>query len=144
MTMSSNYPEPTKEPAPGDRRPAPISMGFFKDLINELRLTWRLFRDPRVPIGLKLIPPTALLYTLSPVDLIPDVIIGLGQLDDLAVLVIGMRLFVEVCPPDIVHEHRMALARESGWTPPDEPGDVVDGSWKVVDPHAEPHEPPKE
>jgi uncharacterized membrane protein YkvA (DUF1232 family) len=96
--------DPTSDPAgqtpPQSQLPATVAPGFIKGLINEVRLAWRLFRDPRVPLGLKLIPPTALIYTLSPIDLLPDIVLGLGQLDDLAVLVLGVRMFVEMCPPE--------------------------------------------
>ncbi len=78
-------------------------------VINELRLTWRLIRDPRVPMWTKIIPFAGLIYVLSPLDLIPDVLIGLGQLDDLGVILAGLRLFQTFSPAYVVDEHRAAL-----------------------------------
>lgn len=79
--------------------------GLLAELIRSARLTWRLMMDHRVPAWLKAIVPASLLYLLSPIDLIPDVFLGLGQLDDLAILIMGVKLFQNLCPPAIVQEH---------------------------------------
>jgi uncharacterized membrane protein YkvA (DUF1232 family) len=85
-------------------------MTMIRGLINQLRLTWRLLRDPRVPLWAKLIPVGALIYVLSPLDLIPDLIPVLGQLDDLGIVLAGMRLFESFVPEYIVQEHLQAIA----------------------------------
>lgn len=54
--------------------------------LRELRLLRRLLLDERVPLWQKAIPVAAALYLVSPLDLIPDVLPVIGQLDDLAVL----------------------------------------------------------
>jgi uncharacterized membrane protein YkvA (DUF1232 family) len=56
----------------------------------------RLLMDPRVPRWQKAIPVLAFAYVLSPVDLVPDVVPGLAQIDDLAVLVIALRVFLSL------------------------------------------------
>ncbi len=99
-------------------------MGMLHALWIQLRLTWRLIRDPRVPVWSKAIPVLTLAYILSPLDLIPDVIIGLGQLDDLALFMGAMRLFEAVSPDDVVAEHRAAL--ESGSNLPE----IIEGKAK--------------
>ncbi|MBI4233146.1 MAG: DUF1232 domain-containing protein [Chloroflexi bacterium] len=66
---------------------------------------WRLFRDRRVPLVAKLILPAIALYLMMPVDIIPDFIPVLGYLDDLLVVVLGLGLFLRLCPPGIVLEH---------------------------------------
>ena len=44
------------------------------------------------------------------------VVPGLGQLDDLAVLLFGVKLFIELAPPAVVREHLLALgARIKEW-----------------------------
>lgn len=78
-------------------------------IIREVRLIWRLIRDPRVPMWTKVIPFLGLIYVVSPLDLIPDVIIGLGQLDDLGIIFAGMRLFKQLVPADLLEEHRAVL-----------------------------------
>jgi len=100
-------------------------MGWLKDFFGHFRLAWELLWDGRVPLVTKLVPLLTLLYILSPVDLIPDVILGLGQLDDLAIFLIGIRLFVDVCPPALVAEHQEDMQREMTAAPPSEGKDTV-------------------
>ncbi len=104
--------------------------GFLSEILRQGRLVWRLLTDPDVPTWVKVIPPLALLYILSPVDLIPDPILGLGQLDDLAVILIGLKLFIELSPRGIVQQYRDDLA---GDTPPEPEGEVVDANYRVID-----------
>ncbi len=84
---------------------------MLRAIIDQFLLTWRLIRDPRVPLWSKGIPLLAVLYILSPIDLIPDVLIGLGQLDDLGLLLGAMRLMEAVVPGYIVDEHRAIIGR---------------------------------
>lgn len=75
-------------------------------LPNLIKLYWRIFTDRRVSIVPKLVLVAGLAYFLIPVDLIPDFpLIGLGQADDLAVLLGAMRLFVGMSPRSVVEEH---------------------------------------
>ena len=121
-----------------DRR----SPGFWMNLFNSFRIAWRLLWDNQVPIVAKLIPIFAILYVLSPIDLIPDFIVGLGQLDDLAIVVIAVQFFIAVSPKDVVERIRAEIEGRppgGGWTvsgnPPDGPDkdrssasdDVIDG-----------------
>ncbi len=79
--------------------------GFLGSILRDVRLAWRLLLDRRVPLVLKLIPPATLLYTLFPVDFVPDLLPGLGQLDDLGILLLGLRLFILLAPQAIVQQH---------------------------------------
>ncbi|MDE3091493.1 MAG: DUF1232 domain-containing protein [Chloroflexota bacterium] len=118
-----------------DKREPAISagrVGALVQLVRTLRLVWRLLFDRRVPIFPKLIILGAALYVISPFDLIPDVILGLGQLDDLAVVMLGIALFVELCPRAIVEEHRRAIAAESGEATQPSDENVIDGSFRVM------------
>ena len=128
-----------------DRRPVPVSQDdanallvWLQDVARQARLAWRLFWDQRVPMWTKLIPPAALAYLLFPIDLIPDVALGLGQLDDVAVLLIGVKLFIELAPPDVVREHLLALgARVEEWRVVDEEGEpsaVIEGQYELQTP----------
>jgi len=103
--------------------------GILADIIKNARLTWRLLRDDRVLPWLKAIPLATLLYVLSPLDLVPDPILGLGQLDDLAIILLGIKLFIELCPEEIVRQHLMELTS-------------VAGSYRVVDREEAAEEPP--
>ncbi len=96
-------------------------VSWMRDLFREVELTWRLIIDPRVPITYKTVPILTVAYMISPIDIVPELVLpGLGQLDDLALIVLGLKLFVDLCPADIVAEHRRALegpAKAATWTP---------------------------
>ena len=83
---------------------------FILHLPKFLKLFSRLFKDPRVSLAPKLVPLGVLGYLILPVDLLPDVLLGLGQLDDLVVLLLGLRLFLRLCPPEVVQEHVKTIA----------------------------------
>ncbi len=90
--------------------------GVWAALLNEGRLTWHLLRDPRVPWYLKLLPVGAVIYALSPLDLMP-----LNPLDDAALVSAALYFFVELCPRDVVSEYREQQKRA-----------VVDAAWREV------------
>jgi len=86
---------------------------MLRPIIDQIHVTWRLLRDPRVPLWAKVIPFLGLAYVLSPIDLIPDFLIGLGQLDDLGIMLAAMRLFESITPGYIADEHRKAISRRN-------------------------------
>ena len=108
---------------------------WLQDLARQARLAWRLFWDRRVPLWTKLIPPAALAYVLFPADVLPDVAPVLGQLDDIAVLLIGIKLFIELAPPEVVQEHLRALgAHIQEWhvvDEEDEPVVIIEGEYQI-------------
>lgn len=105
-------------------------VAWVKELVRQLRLAWRLFKDPRVPWLLKLIPPAALVYILSPIDILPDPGLGLGQLDDLAILLLALKLFIELAPAEVVREHLRALgARIQEWATGEQEPEVIEGEF---------------
>ena len=96
-------------------RNSPRSTGGFSlsGLLSTVQLVYRLYQDERVPTLLKAAVPLAVaFYFIMPIDLIPDFIPGLGQLDDLAVLLFALNVFVKFAPPAIVSEHRQAMGLE--------------------------------
>jgi uncharacterized membrane protein YkvA (DUF1232 family) len=74
---------------------------------------------------MKVVALAPLVYVLSPIDLIPDFILGLGQLDDLGIVFAGMRLFEAIVPDYVVQEHR-ALIRQRNT------GDMIEGKRYTV------------
>lgn len=111
-------------------KPTATSPGALAQVVRTLRLLWRLVQDPRVSLFPKLIPVAALVYVASPIDLLPDFILGLGQLDDFGIIMLGIALFIELCPKEIVAEHRRALNAEKSASRPTE--NVIDGSYRVI------------
>lgn len=72
----------------------------------QFKLILRLLRDNRVNPLLKVLPVGATIYLISPFDSFLPVI------DDAVVMGLGLYTFVELCPPEIVAEHRAAIAAE--------------------------------
>lgn len=70
-----------------------------------IKLLWGLSKDPRVPVPAKGMLVGALAYLLSPIDLIPDFIPILGQLDDVVVFMAVWRAFRGMCPENVWEEH---------------------------------------
>jgi uncharacterized membrane protein YkvA (DUF1232 family) len=123
----------------------PSEEGVFQELIRRIKLFWRLLKDRRVPVWVKAIPLISLVYLAVPADVVPDIFVGLGQLDDLAVLALGYRLFIGLAPPDVVREHLNDLiASAARWKvvdgDPDQGGDAVasGAQWMIIDGEAEP------
>ena len=73
-------------------------------LPNFARLYWRLFRDRRVSILPKALLVLTIVYVISPFDVIPDFIPVIGEMDDVAVVLSGLWLFIRLCPPAVVRE----------------------------------------
>jgi uncharacterized membrane protein YkvA (DUF1232 family) len=88
----------------------PPQGGMIRDFVLRVKLILRLLGDRRVSPWLKIIPVAGLAYLVSPIDLIPDIVLPvIGELDDAAVLWLTNYLFIELCPPEIVAEHVKAL-----------------------------------
>jgi uncharacterized membrane protein YkvA (DUF1232 family) len=97
---------------------------LLRALMSQVRLAARLVREPRVPLAVKALLTLPALYLVSPVDVLPDIIPGLGQLDDLGVLLLALQAFVRLCPPAAVDFHRSALGQGRAYGPM-APSDVV-------------------
>ena len=59
---------------------------------------WKLFKHPQAPRAAKWVAFAVLAYAVSPIDLIPDFIPVLGQLDDLIIVPLGIALVVRLTP----------------------------------------------
>lgn len=95
--------------------------GFFQDIVRHLKLIGRLMADKRVNFFLKLLPVSALIYLISPIDIAPGLALPIiGALDDAAILWLGSSLFLSLCPEEVVREHLSEMDK------------VVDTSWRDV------------
>ncbi len=70
-------------------------------LATMLLALWKLFRHPQTPWLPKIVAVLVLAYALSPIDLIPDFIPVLGQLDDLLLVPLGIALAVKLTPDEL-------------------------------------------
>lgn len=58
--------------------------------LKSMTALWPLMRDPKIPFWAKAaIPAIAAAYVISPVDLIPDFLLGAGQIDDIGVILLA-------------------------------------------------------
>lgn len=71
-------------------------------------------RDPRVPWFAKALAAAIAAYALSPIDLIPDFIPVLGQLDDLILVPLGIWLVVKLIPEPVMADLRARAEGMSG------------------------------
>ena len=118
--------------------------GFsFSDILDKGKLAWKLFRDPNVSPWLRFgLPLIGLVYLISPIDILPDVVPVLGQLDDVAVLMLLTQLFITLAPDNIVNMYRQA-SQVAGFSPDDlesspagaatpDDEDVIDTEFRVL------------
>lgn len=91
--------------------------GFFGELWQQARLVYKLILDPEVPIYLKALPFAAFAYLLFPFDFLPDVIPGVGQLDDITILVVGAKMFIELAPKHVVARHLQSMRAQGHLSP---------------------------
>jgi uncharacterized membrane protein YkvA (DUF1232 family) len=78
----------------------------LRELRRELHALYLAGKDPRVPWPAKLLVVSVVAYALSPVDLVPDFIPLLGQLDDLVVVPLGILAARRMIPPAVLAECR--------------------------------------
>jgi len=104
--------------------------GLLRAMILRARLAFRLIREPRVRLLVKLVPLAAIVYVLSPIDLIPDVLPAIGELDDLVSALIAIEVFVNLCPPQAVAFHTEALAEGRPYSPMDADHTIIDAEWR--------------
>lgn len=109
----------------------PQQGGVVRNMVNQLKLIFRLLGDRRVSFLAKLVPLGAFAYLIMPADLAPNVVLPvIGMVDDAAILWLGTYIFTELCPPEVVAEHMKALA--GNMDPKNANEDVVDGETTEV------------
>jgi uncharacterized membrane protein YkvA (DUF1232 family) len=70
-------------------------MGYIGELPRFLKLLWGLISDSRVAMADKLLVAGAIAYIVMPIDLIPDFIPFLGEVDDIYLLVLALRRLLQ-------------------------------------------------
>lgn len=84
-----------------------------KRLPRYARFVYGMTTDERVPKQAKAALAVGGVYAVSPVDLVPGIIPVAGQLDDLVVLLLAIRMAIRACPPQVAAAHleRAGLSR---------------------------------
>jgi len=90
--------------------PATIAR-FVAYLPQFIRLFYRLMNDERVSVLIKAVPVLGVLLLLSPPLVELDLIPLIGELDAILVIGLTLKLFIWLCPPDVVREHVAQIAR---------------------------------
>src|SRR5439155_27149861 len=98
----------------GKRGSMLFSLGLLRRIARELprygKLTYCLYRDPRVPQRNKMALAAAMALILNPVVDVPLRLPVFGEMDAVALTVLAVRLFVEKAPKDVVADHQERIA----------------------------------
>ena len=70
-------------------------------LRGDARQLWFALRHPAAPAWLKWGTALVVLYVISPVDLIPDVLPVIGAVDDLVLVPLAIRWLIKLLPADL-------------------------------------------
>jgi len=84
--------------------------GFVTHLPSFIRVFYRLMTDRRVSPLAKLVPLLGVLLLLTPPALELDFIPLVGELDWVLVIFISLKVFIWLCPPEVVREHVSRIA----------------------------------
>jgi hypothetical protein len=76
-----------------------------------VRVFWRLMMDERVSILAKLVPVLAVALMFTPPALELDLVPIVGELDWVLVGYLALKVFIWLCPPEVVREHVSRIAR---------------------------------
>lgn len=84
-------------------------MQAIKDILKRMpsyvKLMYRLFKDQAVPDDARRNLILALGYNISPIDLIPDFIPVVGQIDNIYITIVLLKRAILSCPRDIALKH---------------------------------------
>lgn len=98
--------------------------GLIQDVVRHIKLIWLLIKDKRVNFFLKILPIASLVYLVSPIDMLPGMVVPvIGALDDAAIIWIGTSLFISLCPEEVVQEHTLSLEKTIAGTWKNSPGE---------------------
>lgn len=78
---------------------------FLMFLPNMVVLLGRLLKDARVPSAEKALFLAAIVYVISPIDLIPDFFPFIGQVDDIYVVALTLLRLINRSDPTVVRQH---------------------------------------
>lgn len=79
---------------------------IFNRIKSEIQVYQRALKHPRTPKLAKWLLGLALVYLISPIDIIPDFIPFAGQLDDLIIIPLLVWLALRLIPKDVIAECR--------------------------------------
>ncbi len=105
-------------------------------MIRTAYLVWKLTFDSRVPLLLRLLVPTALVYFVIPVSIVPDVLpFGVGLIEDVLLLLLAVWALIRFAPAHVVEDYApwRSSSKPSSSSPGGGPSKVVDSTYRIVD-----------
>src|SRR5215212_1188311 len=103
-----------------------------RQLTAQTYVLYLAYRHPRTPWYAKLFAALIVGYVFSPIDPIPDFIPGVGLLDEMVVVPIGVLIAAKMIPRDTMQECQdKARAMAEGEKPVSRIAAVVVGVWLV-------------
>lgn len=84
---------------------------WARRILRDLVALYLAGRDDRTPLAARVLALGLVAYVLSPVDLIPDFLPLIGQLDELILVPAGIALAVRLIPAELMSEFRIAAAQ---------------------------------
>lgn len=84
---------------------------WARALIRDVLTIYIAARDPRIPLGVKLLALATVAYVFSPIDLIPDFIPVIGYLDDLVLVPMAIWVILRLTPEIVIAECRVEVKR---------------------------------
>lgn len=84
---------------------------WARELKAQLLTLWYSRNHPDMPLGAKVLAAVVVGYAFSPIDLIPDFVPVLGQLDDLILVPLGIYLVLRMIPANVLADARQKAER---------------------------------
>lgn len=113
-----------------------LSPFILPRMLRTTYLVWKLTFDSRVPLLLRALVPTALVYFVIPVSIVPDVLpFGVGLIEDVLLLFLAVWVLIRLAPPHVVSEYApwRASSKSSRSSSKGDPSKVVDSTYRIVD-----------
>ena len=88
--------------------------GWLRHRRRDLVAAFYVLRDPRTPARIRTLIVAALVYAISPVDMVPDVVPLMGYLDDAVLAPLGLALSMWLAPGEVVTQARQRAEALSG------------------------------
>lgn len=79
----------------------------MREIPNFLRLLYGLLTDPRVSNVDKLLVAGAVMYVVMPMEIIPDFVPFIGEIDDVFVIVLALQRLISNAGREVVADHWM-------------------------------------
>jgi uncharacterized membrane protein YkvA (DUF1232 family) len=79
----------------------------------KLDLAKAMLADERVPLPVRAMPLVLIAYLSLPLDLVPDFVPVIGQIDDILVVAVGAGLMLRLTPVKVLEGHIAALEQRS-------------------------------